>query len=67
MSLTKLSLAGNNLIIPDQSDIPAGDGKIDKLFTVYKKDKEFVFVHTAQQRLDSLTGQESVNPLVFTP
>jgi hypothetical protein len=37
MSLTKLSLAGNNLIIPgqeefDYSDIPAGDGKNDNLF-----------------------------------
>jgi hypothetical protein len=36
MSLTKPSLAGNNLIIPGQgefgSDIPAGDGKIDNLF-----------------------------------
>ncbi len=37
MSLTKLSLAGNNLIIPDHgefgiSDIPAGDGKIANLF-----------------------------------
>jgi hypothetical protein len=29
-SLTKLSLAGNNL-----SEIPAGDGKIDNFFTVY--------------------------------
>ncbi len=37
MSLTKLSLAGNNLIIPGQkeyvvSDIPDGDGKIIDLF-----------------------------------
>jgi hypothetical protein len=36
MSLKKLSLAGNNLIIPDQGefgkDIPAGDGKISNLF-----------------------------------
>jgi hypothetical protein len=35
MSLTKLSLAGNNLVIPVQSlvsDIPAGDGKIYNLF-----------------------------------
>jgi hypothetical protein len=37
MSLTKLSLAGNILIIPGQPervwlDIPAGDGKIHKLF-----------------------------------
>jgi hypothetical protein len=36
MSLTKLSLAGINLIIPGQgefgSDIPAGHGKIVKLF-----------------------------------
>jgi hypothetical protein len=37
MSLTKLSLAGNNLIIPGRraslvSDIPAGDGKIANLF-----------------------------------
>ncbi len=41
MSLTKLSLAGNNLIIPGQrefgfSDIPAGDGNIaNHFFTVY--------------------------------
>jgi len=37
MSLTKLPLDGNNLIIPGQgefgiSDIPAGDGKNDNLF-----------------------------------
>jgi hypothetical protein len=38
MSFTKLSLAGNNLIIPGAareslvSDIPAGDGKIVNLF-----------------------------------
>jgi hypothetical protein len=37
MSLTKLSLAGTNLIIPGQgefgiSDIPAGDGKTCNLF-----------------------------------
>ncbi len=38
MSQTKLSLAGNNYIIPRQgefsviSDIPAGDGKIANLF-----------------------------------
>ena len=36
MSLTKLSLAGNNLIIPGQgefvSEIPAGDRKIIDLF-----------------------------------
>ncbi len=39
MSLTKLSLDGNNLTIPAQgefgpwdSDIPAGDGKIVNLF-----------------------------------
>jgi hypothetical protein len=36
MSLTKLSLAGNFVIIPRKgslvSDIPAGDGKIDNLF-----------------------------------
>ncbi len=36
MSLTKLSLAGKNLIIPAReslvSDNPAGDGKIDNLF-----------------------------------
>ncbi len=40
MSLSKLSLAGNNLIIPLQgefgySDDPAGDGKITNPFTVY--------------------------------
>jgi hypothetical protein len=40
MSLTKLSLAGKNSIIPTQGelaiDIPAGDGKIANLFfTVY--------------------------------
>jgi hypothetical protein len=37
MSLTKLSLAGNNLIIPTQGVfgyIPAGDGKYDNFFTV---------------------------------
>jgi hypothetical protein len=35
MSLTKLSLAGNNLIIPGQRefDIPAGDGKTANLFS----------------------------------
>ena len=36
MSLTNLSLAGKNLIIPAReslaSDIPAGDGKIVNLF-----------------------------------
>ncbi len=36
MSLTKLSLARNTLIIPGQgefdSDIPAGDGKNDNIF-----------------------------------
>jgi hypothetical protein len=35
MSLTKLSLAGKNLLIPGQGefcDIPAGDSKNDKLF-----------------------------------
>ncbi len=37
MSLTKLSLAGNNLIIPGQGefgkcDIPPGEGKIANLF-----------------------------------
>ncbi len=37
MSLTNLSLAGNDLIIPSQeeymvSDIPAGNGKIASLF-----------------------------------
>ncbi len=36
MPLTKLSLAGNNLIIPGTkslvSDIPAGDGKDENLF-----------------------------------
>jgi hypothetical protein len=36
MSTTKLSLIGNNLILPGQGDfvgdIPAGDGKIDNLF-----------------------------------
>jgi hypothetical protein len=36
MSLTKLSLAGNNFIIPGQgdlvSDIPAWEGKITNLF-----------------------------------
>jgi hypothetical protein len=37
MSLIKLSMAGNNLIIPDwgefiASDIPAGDRKNDNLF-----------------------------------
>ncbi len=31
-SLTKLSLAGNNYIIPGQGEIPAGDGNIGKLF-----------------------------------
>ncbi len=41
--LTKVSLAGNNLIIPmfresSVSDIPGGDGKIDNpFFTVYKQ------------------------------
>jgi hypothetical protein len=43
MSLTKLSLGGNNLymtsLFPPReslvSDIPAGDGNIKKLFTVY--------------------------------
>jgi hypothetical protein len=41
MSLTKLSLAGNNLIIPGRSEslvseIPDGGGKIANLFyTVY--------------------------------
>jgi hypothetical protein len=40
MSLTKLSLAGNILIIPGPgrvwvSDIPAGDGKTLTFFTVY--------------------------------
>ncbi len=39
MSLIKLCPARNNLIIPGQeslvSDIPAGDGKIATLFTVY--------------------------------
>jgi hypothetical protein len=39
MSLTKLSLDGNNLIIPGQreslvSDIPAGDGKIINLLFI---------------------------------
>ncbi len=38
MSLTKLSLAGKNLIIPGQgefgyTDIPAGDGKIANPFS----------------------------------
>jgi hypothetical protein len=36
MSLTKLSLAGNNLIVPGHgdidNDIPAGEGKYDRLF-----------------------------------
>jgi hypothetical protein len=36
MSLTKLSLAGNHLIIPRQGDwlghIPAGDGKVESIF-----------------------------------
>jgi hypothetical protein len=36
MSLTKLSLAGNTLVIPGQgefgSDSPAGDGKNDNIF-----------------------------------
>jgi hypothetical protein len=37
MLLTKLSLPGNNLIIPSQGefgqgDIPVGDGKIENLF-----------------------------------
>jgi hypothetical protein len=43
MSLTKLSLAGNNLILPGQrdseslvSDIPAGDGKNDIFYSVIK-------------------------------
>ncbi len=39
MSLTKLSLAGNNKINPVQgelvSDIPAGDGKMPNLFLQY--------------------------------
>ncbi len=38
MSLTKLFLAGNNLIIPGQClvrDIPAGDGKIANLFVQF--------------------------------
>jgi hypothetical protein len=38
MSLTKLSLAGNNLIIPGQgelvSDIPAGTGKLIAFYSV---------------------------------
>jgi hypothetical protein len=38
MSLIKLSLGGNNLIIPSReslvSDIPDGDGKIDNLFYI---------------------------------
>jgi hypothetical protein len=32
MSLPKLSVAGNNYIIPGQGEIPAGDGKIGTLF-----------------------------------
>ncbi len=32
MSLTEIFLAGNNSIIPRESDIPAGDGKIDHIF-----------------------------------
>ncbi len=38
MSLTKLSLAGNNVIFPKESlvsDIPAGDGKIDNLYSAW--------------------------------
>jgi hypothetical protein len=38
MSLTKLSLDWNNLMIRESlvSDIPAGDGKIVDFFTVYE-------------------------------
>jgi hypothetical protein len=35
LTVTKLSLAGNNIIIPGQGEfgvIPTGDGKIDILF-----------------------------------
>jgi len=40
MSLTKLSMAGNNLIVPGQeefgySDVPAWNAKIVNHFTVY--------------------------------
>jgi hypothetical protein len=48
--LTKLSLAGNNLIIPGQrpgslvSDIPAGDGKIANLFLQCKYHSAAIYI-----------------------
>jgi hypothetical protein len=54
-SLTKLSLAGNNLIIPGQSDFPARDGKIK----VCKKGRGVrfrAFQNTAETRLVNRTG-----------
>jgi hypothetical protein len=55
MSLTKLSLAGNNLIIPGQSNILARDGKI----TVCKKGQGIcfrAFHNTAGTQLLNRTG-----------
>jgi hypothetical protein len=44
MSLTKLFLAGNNLVIPGQkylvSDIPPGDRKISNIFYSVRSDQK---------------------------
>jgi hypothetical protein len=62
MSLTKLSPAGNNLIIPGQSDIPAGEEKIGNLFYSVKKGQDIcypAFENTAGTRLVNRTGSQS--------
>jgi hypothetical protein len=54
-SLTKLSLAGNNLIIPGQgelvNDIPAWDGKLASLFLQYTSYNSAKKLITDQQDL----------------
>jgi hypothetical protein len=70
MSLTKLFLAGNNLIIPGQeefaySDIPGGDGKNDNLFLqcnnfikLRKKSNFFLQVTTTTTHYQNSTAYE---------
>ena len=71
MSLTKLSLAGNNdvifkLFLPRESlvgDIPAGDGNIANRFLQCMVEREKVIYRSYTTFRDVRVGSEKIRPL----
>jgi hypothetical protein len=68
MSLTKLSLAGNSLIIPGQGqfscDIPAGDGKIANLCLQFVRDRRDA-QNEANKSMQLHTGAEHFGNVIL--